>query len=130
LVLNKKGFLPSTSDELKKLGWKQCDTILVSADAYTDNPFVVQNSPAPYLDSKQMDLVVSCPIWEMHIPMIAPKGKSKPLKLYDFPSQPIRVAMESAIFVPLVSIKDAQFAAAVKNDICIASKILPLKCLR
>jgi len=35
-----KSFLPATPKELKALGWKQCDVILVSADAYIDSPFI------------------------------------------------------------------------------------------
>ncbi|MBU2614513.1 MAG: hypothetical protein KKG87_03000, partial [Elusimicrobia bacterium] len=33
-------FLPTTSDEMKKLGWTQCDIILVSGDTYLDSPFI------------------------------------------------------------------------------------------
>ena len=33
-------FLPTTKDEMKKLGWSQCDVILVSGDAYIDSPFI------------------------------------------------------------------------------------------
>jgi len=40
LASNKKGFLPATAKELEKLGWKQCDIILVSGDAYIDSPFM------------------------------------------------------------------------------------------
>jgi len=32
-------FLPATSDEMKKLGWAQCDIILVGGDTYIDSPF-------------------------------------------------------------------------------------------
>ncbi len=31
-------FLPMTADEMKKLGWRQCDVILVTGDAYVDHP--------------------------------------------------------------------------------------------
>lgn len=31
-------FLPTTRDELRGLGWTQCDIILVSGDAYVDHP--------------------------------------------------------------------------------------------
>lgn len=33
-------FLPTTSKELKKLGWDQADIILVTGDAYIDSPFI------------------------------------------------------------------------------------------
>ena len=33
-------FLPTTKEEMKKLGWSQCDVILVSGDAYIDSPFI------------------------------------------------------------------------------------------
>ena len=35
-----KDFLPTTRAEMNKLGWKQCDIILVSGDAYIDSPFI------------------------------------------------------------------------------------------
>jgi hypothetical protein len=33
-------FLPTTKDEMQKLGWQQCDVILVTGDAYIDSPYV------------------------------------------------------------------------------------------
>lgn len=33
-------FLPTTQQELKQLGWTQCDVILVTGDAYIDSPFI------------------------------------------------------------------------------------------
>ncbi len=33
-------FLPTTQEELKKLGWNQLDIILVTGDAYIDSPFM------------------------------------------------------------------------------------------
>ncbi|MEA1916445.1 MAG: YgiQ family radical SAM protein [Campylobacterota bacterium] len=33
-------FLPTTPQELRELGWKQCDVILVSGDSYIDSPFI------------------------------------------------------------------------------------------
>lgn len=33
-------FLPTSKEELIKLGWKQCDVILVTGDAYIDSPFI------------------------------------------------------------------------------------------
>ncbi|NOQ31461.1 MAG: YgiQ family radical SAM protein [Helicobacteraceae bacterium] len=36
----KADFLPTTEQEMKKLGWKQCDVILVSGDSYIDSPFI------------------------------------------------------------------------------------------
>jgi len=35
-----RSFLPTTREEMDKLGWKQCDIILVSGDAYIDSPFI------------------------------------------------------------------------------------------
>ena len=32
-------FIPSTKEELLKLGWDQCDVILVTGDAYIDSPY-------------------------------------------------------------------------------------------
>ncbi len=33
-------FLPTTKEEMEKLGWEQCDVILISGDAYIDSPFI------------------------------------------------------------------------------------------
>jgi len=33
-------FIPTTKEELNKLGWKQLDVILISGDAYIDSPFI------------------------------------------------------------------------------------------
>jgi uncharacterized radical SAM protein YgiQ len=33
-------FLPATREEMDALGWKQCDVILISGDAYIDSPFI------------------------------------------------------------------------------------------
>ncbi len=33
-------FLPTTREEMQKLGWTQCDVILVTGDAYIDSPYV------------------------------------------------------------------------------------------
>jgi uncharacterized radical SAM protein YgiQ len=35
-----KQFLPTTRAEMDALGWRQCDIILVSGDAYIDSPFI------------------------------------------------------------------------------------------
>jgi uncharacterized radical SAM protein YgiQ len=35
-----KDFLPTTRAEMEARGWKQCDVILVSGDAYIDSPFI------------------------------------------------------------------------------------------
>ena len=35
-----KNFLPTTRQEMDRLGWKQCDVILISGDAYIDSPFI------------------------------------------------------------------------------------------
>ncbi|WP_375723242.1 YgiQ family radical SAM protein [Arcobacter sp. KX21116] len=33
-------FLPTTKEEMEKLGWEQLDVILISGDAYVDSPFI------------------------------------------------------------------------------------------
>lgn len=33
-------FLPTTHEEMKKLGWDKCDVILVTGDAYIDSPYI------------------------------------------------------------------------------------------
>jgi radical SAM superfamily enzyme YgiQ (UPF0313 family) len=33
-------FLPTTREEMQKLGWKQCDVILVTGDAYIDSSYI------------------------------------------------------------------------------------------
>lgn len=33
-------FLPTTSEELQKLGWSQLDVILITGDSYIDSPFI------------------------------------------------------------------------------------------
>jgi uncharacterized radical SAM protein YgiQ len=33
-------FLPTTKEEIKKLGWKEIDVILVSGDSYIDSPYI------------------------------------------------------------------------------------------
>lgn len=38
MELSKKYFLPTTRDEMDKLGWDQADIILFSGDAYVDHP--------------------------------------------------------------------------------------------
>ena len=38
MPLSKKYFLPTTKDEIEKLGWDQPDIILFSGDAYVDHP--------------------------------------------------------------------------------------------
>ena len=35
-----KDFLPTTREDMDARGWKQCDVILVSGDAYIDSPFI------------------------------------------------------------------------------------------
>lgn len=32
-------FIPTTPEELKKLGWESLDVILISGDAYIDSPY-------------------------------------------------------------------------------------------
>ena len=36
---HEKGFLPVTREEMRKLGWRHADVILVSGDAYVDSPY-------------------------------------------------------------------------------------------
>ena len=38
MELSKKYFLPTTKDEIEKLGWEQPDIIIFSGDAYVDHP--------------------------------------------------------------------------------------------
>lgn len=38
-TFNSKHFLPTTQQEMDAFGWKQCDVILVSGDAYMDSLF-------------------------------------------------------------------------------------------
>lgn len=38
--MNRDNFLPTTASDLKRLGWKQLDIILVSGDAYIDSPYM------------------------------------------------------------------------------------------
>ncbi len=33
-------FLPTTREEMEALGWKQCDVVLVTGDAYIDSPYM------------------------------------------------------------------------------------------
>ena len=40
VTFTQKDFLPTTRQEMDLLGWKQCDVILVSGDAYIDSPFI------------------------------------------------------------------------------------------
>ncbi|WP_373071104.1 YgiQ family radical SAM protein [Sulfurimonas sp.] len=40
VAFTQKDFLPTTREEMDKLGWKQCDVILVSGDSYIDSPFI------------------------------------------------------------------------------------------
>jgi len=37
---SEKDFLPTTRAEMDARGWKQCDVILISGDAYIDSPFI------------------------------------------------------------------------------------------
>jgi uncharacterized radical SAM protein YgiQ len=37
---SQEDFLPTTREEMDARGWKQCDVILVSGDAYIDSPFI------------------------------------------------------------------------------------------
>jgi len=40
IVFTTKDFLPTTKEDMDERGWKQCDIILVSGDAYIDSPFI------------------------------------------------------------------------------------------
>lgn len=40
VTFTQKDFLPTTKEEMNERGWKQCDVILVSGDAYIDSPFI------------------------------------------------------------------------------------------
>ncbi|MHB8811427.1 MAG: hypothetical protein ACYC9M_15670, partial [Desulfobulbaceae bacterium] len=33
-------FLPTTPEEVRRLGWQQLDVILVTGDTYIDSPFI------------------------------------------------------------------------------------------
>ena len=37
---NRAMFLPTTTDEVKRLGWDALDVILVTGDSYIDSPFI------------------------------------------------------------------------------------------
>jgi uncharacterized radical SAM protein YgiQ len=43
-------FLPMTAEEIQKLGWKQCDVILISGDAFVDHPAFGAALIARYLE--------------------------------------------------------------------------------
>ena len=45
-----KGFLPNSNKEIKKLGWKQADVIIVTGDAYIDHPQFQVATCGKYLD--------------------------------------------------------------------------------
>src|SRR5690554_5095813 len=40
VMKKEKQFLPTTRAEMDRLGWDQCDVILVSGDVYIDSPFI------------------------------------------------------------------------------------------
>ncbi|MBU1713795.1 MAG: hypothetical protein KKD47_11940, partial [Proteobacteria bacterium] len=33
-------FIPTTKEEVKKLGWNSLDAVLVTGDSYIDSPFI------------------------------------------------------------------------------------------
>jgi len=39
-AFNEKDFLVTTREEMQRRGWKQCDVVLISGDAYVDSPFI------------------------------------------------------------------------------------------
>ncbi|MCK5760666.1 MAG: YgiQ family radical SAM protein [Candidatus Delongbacteria bacterium] len=45
-----KGFLPNSNKEIKKLGWKHVDIIIVTGDAYIDHPYFEVATCGKYLD--------------------------------------------------------------------------------
>jgi len=51
-------FIPSTKKEMKKLGWKQADIILLTGDAYIDSPFIGTAIIARILEAKGFKVAV------------------------------------------------------------------------
>ncbi len=39
-AFSEKDFLVTTREEMERRGWKQCDVVLISGDAYIDSPFI------------------------------------------------------------------------------------------
>lgn len=39
-AFSEKAFLVTTREEMERRGWKQCDVVLISGDAYIDSPFI------------------------------------------------------------------------------------------
>lgn len=59
-----KMFLPTTSEEIKKLGWKQLDIILITGDAYVDHPSFGVALIGHYLFSKGYKVgIIAQPDW-------------------------------------------------------------------
>lgn len=57
-------FLPTTSEEIKKLGWKQLDIILITGDAYVDHPSFGVALIGHYLFSKGYKVgIIAQPDW-------------------------------------------------------------------
>lgn len=59
------GFLPMTRAEMERLGWDECDIILVSGDAYIDHPSFCTAIVGRYLESFGFRVgVISQPNWQ------------------------------------------------------------------
>jgi uncharacterized radical SAM protein YgiQ len=46
-----RGFIPATKKETDDLGWKKCDIIIVTGDAYIDHPYFLAASAGRFLNS-------------------------------------------------------------------------------
>ena len=58
------GFLPMSQAEMKRLGWDECDIILVTGDAYIDHPSFCTAIVGRYLESFGFRVgVISQPDW-------------------------------------------------------------------
>ena len=58
-------FLPMTKSEMNKLGWKQCDIIIVTGDAYVDHPSFGMAIIGRVLEAKGFKVgIISQPNWE------------------------------------------------------------------
>ncbi|MDR3253426.1 MAG: hypothetical protein LBT07_00485, partial [Endomicrobium sp.] len=51
-------FLPTTKDEIKKLGWDNPDVILISGDVYIDSPFIGAAVIGNWLASKKFKVAI------------------------------------------------------------------------
>jgi uncharacterized radical SAM protein YgiQ len=46
-----RGFIPATRKETDDLGWKKCDIVIVTGDAYIDHPYFLAASAGRFLNS-------------------------------------------------------------------------------